>query len=164
MTAIGRTPVNTNLLQSTKFQLIFPNIKNMTFFCQDVSIPGVSINELPQTTPFVNLARPGQKITYDEFTVRFMVNEDLSSWLDIHNWIRGMADPVTFPQLSTTEKYTDGTLLIYSNLNNPKFKVEFKNMFPHTLSELEFSTKNSADDIMTASVTFRYDYYDFVAT
>jgi len=73
-------PQNTNFLQSTKFVLTFPRISNTQFFCQEVNLPGVSTSEIPQTTPFVDLYRPGDKLVYEPLNVTFIVNEDMSSW------------------------------------------------------------------------------------
>jgi hypothetical protein len=161
MTALKRTPQNTGFLQPTKYQLVFPNIENMVFFCQSINIPGLSINSLPQPTPFVDIVRPGQKISYETLEIEFIVDEYMNSWKDIHNWIRSMADPVTFPVLNKAgTTYSDAILTVLTNLNNPNIRIHFKNMFPSDLSGIKLSTTDSADTTITATATFRYDYYD----
>jgi len=46
MTAITRSPENTNLLQPTKFLLTFDRIRATQYFCQSVNLPGVSLGEV----------------------------------------------------------------------------------------------------------------------
>jgi hypothetical protein len=170
MTALNRNPVNTNLLQPTKFLLTFSRTPNAQYFCEEVNLPGLTVSETIHNTPLVDLYSPGTKLIYDYFSVTFKVDEDLQVYSDIHDWLRGMA-PVTVPDdfnalkarvmaQTTRPEYSDGILTIMSNLNNPKIYIKFKNLYPTNLTALDFSTKDSADTIVTTSVNFRFDYYD----
>tara|TARA_B100001250_G_scaffold147972_1_gene126765 strand:+ start:1063 stop:1665 length:603 start_codon:yes stop_codon:yes gene_type:complete len=57
--------------------------------------------------------------------------------------------------------YSDGALLIYNSKNQPKVEVKFKDMFPTTLSGLEYSQESTDVEYFKASATFRYLYYEF---
>lgn len=172
MTVLTRNPSNTNYLQSTKFQLIFPNITTVTYFCQEFVLPGLNTTAAIQPTPFSDLHRPGDKLRYDEFEMDFIVDEELWSWQIIHDWIRGYTFPCSFEEyrlmnrmsLSATLKsqpqYSDGQLLTLSALNNPKLKIKFVNLFPVSLSGINFSTENSADTIITAKAKFWYHIFN----
>ena len=35
---------------------------------------------------------PGDKITFGDFDLEFIVDEDFENYLEIHNWIRGLLD------------------------------------------------------------------------
>ena len=59
MTATNRNPSNPNLLQQNKFVLNFGRAPSIQFFCQSVSVPGISLSEVPQFTPFVDVYVPG---------------------------------------------------------------------------------------------------------
>ncbi len=63
---------------------------------------------------------------------------------------------------SDKQQYSDATLTILSSLNNPIARVEFTNMFPVSLSDIFFDTKQSADDIITADATFVYDQFKII--
>jgi hypothetical protein len=65
MTALNRNPKNPNYLHPNKFQLNFARLPNIQYFCQTVTVPGISLSEIPQNTPFVDLYRPGEKAIYD---------------------------------------------------------------------------------------------------
>ena len=103
MSALDRNPQNQNLLHPNKFQLNFSRLPNTQFFCQTVGLPGVSMSEVMRTTPFVDLYSPGEKIIYDLLNVTFIVDEDIQTWLEIHNWIRAMTFPTDFKEYSQLE-------------------------------------------------------------
>ena len=178
MTALTRNPVNTDLLQSHKFQMIFDRLPNTTYFCQNANIPGISLTEIVRNTPFIDLYHPGEKAIYDTFNISFLVSEDLSAWLELHNWIRGATFPTDFKEyvdlgrttrsayaqsLSSNRRpvvYTDGVLTIYSNKNNPRFRVKFHDIFPTYLGSIPFNVGDNAESTVTCDVSFRFSYYD----
>jgi hypothetical protein len=47
-----------------------------------------------------------------------------------------------------------------SNQNNPKLRVKLMDLFPLSLSDLEFDTTLSAEEHITATVSFRYDWFE----
>ena len=176
MSVLSRTPENTNYLQPTKFLMSFNRIPNATWFCQSVNIPGVSVGQAPLNCPSVTVYSPGNQITYNNFNMTFLVNEDVQSWIDLHDWFRSFASPDGTDERnlktalqnqynnmsSKKQQYSDATLTILSAMNNPILRVEFTNMFPVSLSDIIFDTKQSADDIITADATFVYDQFKFI--
>lgn len=174
MTALTRTPISTSFLQPNKFQLNFSRLPNMQFFAQIVSVPGISISEAIQPTPFVDLYAPGEKAIYDLLNVTFMVEENLSSWIEIHDWIRAMSFPKEFEEykrlgylnkqvaqkMTKTPQYSDCTVTILSAANNPIIKFKYYDVFPTTISSFVMSASDSPESIITADATFRYSYFD----
>jgi 2-C-methyl-D-erythritol 4-phosphate cytidylyltransferase len=104
MTIITKTPQNPNPLHPNKFQLTFSRAPHIQYFCQSVSVPGISLSEVPRQTPFVDLYSPGEKAIYDVFNITFMVDEYLSGWLEIHDWIRAMTFPEKFEEYLHLQK------------------------------------------------------------
>jgi hypothetical protein len=174
MTVLTRTPANTNYLQPTKFLLVFDRIPNIQYFCQAVNIPGVNGGQTPISFPTIDVFSPGNKLTYNNFNVTFTVDEALLTWQEMYNWFRSFASPDGFEERNRLtaiqnsyksqgfKQMSDATLTILNNLNNPTIRVQFANMFPVSLSDLQFDTKMSADDIITADVTFVYEQFTFV--
>jgi hypothetical protein len=172
MTILTRNPQNPNLLHGNKFQLNFSRLPNMQYFCQSVSVPGISLSEAFQPTPFIDVYAPGEKAIYDLLTVTFMVDEELKSWLEIHDWMRAMTFPENFEEykqlgrLSRNQgnldkpQYSDGVLTILSTANNPIYRFKFYDLFPTTLSTFIMNSQSSPEEIITADVTFRFTYYD----
>jgi hypothetical protein len=172
MSALTRTPSNTNFLQPTKFTFQLDRINTGQYFCQSVNIPGVSLGQAPINFPGGDVYAPGNKIEYNGLKIRFLVDEKLQSWIDLHNWFRSIGAPtgtaernnltaIQNQQKVKNSPYSDGTLTILSALNNPLVRVKFYNLFPTDLSDIDFDTSLSADDTVTAVANFRYDYFDF---
>jgi hypothetical protein len=171
MTALTRTPQNTNLLQPTKFTFQLDRIGTGQYFCQAVNIPGVSLGLAPLNYSGMDVYAPGTKITYNQLSIRFLVDEKLQSWIDLYNWFRAIGDPkgsTTRNTLSSQQNaskfrnssYSDGTLTILSALNNPILRVKFYNLFPINLADIDFDTSLSADDTITGDATFQFDYFE----
>ena len=55
---------------------------------------------------------------------------------------------------------TEGTLNVLSSSNVPNFKIKFLDMFPVSLSDLDFDATDSDIDYLTANVTFKYTIYN----
>jgi hypothetical protein len=173
MTALTRTPQNTNYLQPTKFLLTFDRIKTTQYFCQSVNIPGMSLGQATINTPVIDIYAPSTKMAYNKFNINFAIDEGLESWKQLHDWFRAIASPEGFDdrnrqttlqnQYSNKKtSYSDGVLTVLNALNNPIVKIQFYNMFPINLSDIDFNTKESADTIITANVSFVFDYFNFV--
>jgi hypothetical protein len=174
MTALTRTPLNTNALQPTKFLLTFDRIATTTYFCQSVNLPGISVGQAPINYPSLDVYAPGNKLTYNNFTISFMLDEQVASWRSLHDWFMSFAAPSGTDErnrmtaLQNAGKtpgkpyYSDATLTILNNLNNPVIRVQFTNMFPVSLSDIQFDTKQNADDIMYGDATFVYEQFNFI--
>lgn len=168
MTALNRSPENTNLLQPTKFLLTFDRIRTTQYFCQTVNLPGVSLGEVSRATPFLDMFSPGTKLSYDPLVVEFILDEELQGWKNLYDWMLTMADPNGFEkrdgskELQTNKHFSDATLSILSGLNNPLLRIQYTNLFPLSISDIRFDTTQSADTIMTATATFRYQSYTYL--
>ena len=172
MTAITRTPINPNPLHSNKFTLNFGRLPSVQYFCQSATIPGLTIAEVNQNTPFIDLYVPGEKLIYDTFDISFIVDEDLTSWKEIHDWIRAMTFPENFDEYKNlgrlaknissnkTPQYSDAILQLYTAAYNPSYKIKLYDCFPISLSSIPLSAMDSPDNILTIDASFRFAYYD----
>lgn len=177
MTVLTRTPTNTNLLQTTKYRLTFDRLPGISYFCQAANVPGVSLTEVPRVTPFIDLYVPGEKMIYDTFNITFLIDEDMRAWTELHDWVRGMTFPTNFqeyvdlartaktPYIRNQEKprpqYSSAILTLYTNKNNPSFRVKFVDLFPTSLGSILFSAQDSAENIALADATFRFSYFEY---
>lgn len=172
MTILTRAPENVNFLHSNKFQLQFSRLPNTQFFCQDIKVPGISVGEYARVNPFVELYSPGDKAVYETLEVTFLVDEEMESWLEIHNWIRAMSFPTEFEEYVNLQtisgprvregfyQFSDATVTLLDSDNNPKMTFNFIDVFPRSLSPLSLSTKYSPDNVVTATADFRFSYYN----
>ncbi len=167
-------PCNTDLLQRSKFILSFPRIITTQFFCQAVNIPGISTQNTLQNTPFSDLNIPGDKINWEEFRMEFLIDEELESWKQVYNWIRGISFPTEFEEYKQLDKqsryssqvtypqYADAELIIQSAMNQSKTKLKFVDMFPISLTGIPLDIRLGSEHTVTATAIFKYKRYDFI--
>jgi hypothetical protein len=106
-----------------------------------------------------------------------MVDEELKSWIEIHDWIRAMTKVKDFSEyrnLANLNKiatyanasrenfpqFSDAAVTLMSSSNKEYYRFKFYDVFQTTLSTFIMNTQDSPDSIITADATFRYSYYD----
>ena len=174
MTATGfRNQVkNKNFLNPTGFKFILNRAPKVVFFSNQANIPGLNLGVAEQPTYLTDIPRPGDKLQFQDLTLRFLVDEDLENYLEIQHWLRGLGFPESLKEIYDWEKqnpnapastlnYTcDGTLNVLTSSQVANFKVKFLDMFPVSLSDLDFDATDSDIDYLTANVTFKYTIYN----
>ena len=170
MSALSRTPENTNPLQSSKFILAFERLPTVQYFCQEANLPGVTLSESTFATPLRDVPIAGNKLSYSEFNITFIVDEQLLSWNELYKWMLAIGSPNSLSERNRLNQlqnqfntgnsyYCDATLTIMSALNNPLLRINYQRMFPISLSDIKFDTQLDADTIITATATFQYSYF-----
>jgi len=179
-----KNPDNFDLARPTQFKFDIIKIPNTVYFITEINLPGIAfggdaiMNSRYKAMPFM-----GDTLEFSPLEITFNVQEDLSNYLEIHNWMTGIGFPITPSQFSDAINNeetknignpgkgqvtnpsvltSDATLTILSNKNNPKISVKFRNTYPTSLSGLSFDTKDTGADALTASVTMNYDLYEIV--
>ena len=154
-------PRNRNFLNPIGYLLKLEKFDGVDFFCQTANVPDVQMPTTEIASPFRNLPIiPGGGITFGDFTVRFIVDEDLVNYNSIHTWMRdnGNADQ---KQRTTNELdiYTNAQLHIVTSQFNPAFIVEYIDIFPVSLSNLQFDATITDIEYLTAEVTFKHQQF-----
>ena len=158
-------PPNSSFLQSTKYTFVIPNLPFARYFCQSINLPGVTSNEIEVANPFSNTYRHPTKMSFEPFTISFLIDEEIKVWEETYKWIVSLTRPESNKQYvkyrdKDASPYQDGLLTIKTNANISNIRVKFKNVFPVSLSGIQFGTMNSAETTPTADVTFRYDLFE----
>ena len=154
-------PRNRNFLNPIGYLLKLEKFDGVDFFCQTANVPDVQMPTTEIASPFRNLPIiPGGGITFGDFTVRFIVDEDLVNYNSIHTWMRdnGNADQ---KKRTTNELdiYTNAQLHIVTSQFNPAFIVEYIDIFPVSLSNLQFDATITDIEYLTAEVTFKHQQF-----
>lgn len=165
---------NRNFLSPTGFKFSLSKKEKVDFLSNTAKIPGINFGTALQSTPFRIMDVPGTEIVFEDFTLSFLVDEDLTNYMLIHNWIYALGFPESFKQFKdeTTDpetglddkllQYCDGTLhILNSNYRNIAM-VKFKDLFPISLTPLQFTASDDDINYFTAEVSFRYTYYDIL--
>lgn len=159
-------PTNTSMLQAAKFTFVFPNLPFARYFCQTVSVPGVSTSAISVPTPFTPTFRHGTSLSYEEFSINAIIDEEMKVWEETYNWIKALTRPTDYNEYMKSnarngEVYHDAILTINTNANIPNVRIKFHNCHPLNLGAVRFNVSETPDTILTADITFRYDYFDF---
>ena len=154
-------PTNRNFLNPIGYLLKLEKFEGVDFFCQTANVPDVQMPTTEVASQFRNLPIiSGGGVTFGDFSVRFIVDEDLVNYNSIYKWIRdnGNADQMS---RATAEKdiYTDGQLHIVTSQYNPAFIVDFRNIFPVSLSGLQFDATITDVEYITAEVVFKHQQF-----
>ena len=154
-------PSNRNFLNPIGYILKLEKFEGVDFFCQSANVPDITMPTTEVGSQFRNLPIfPGGGVTFGDFSVRFIVDEDLKNYNSIHKWMRdvGNADQMA-RTIAEDDIYTLGQLHIVTSQYNPAFVVEFKNVFPVSLSNLQFDATISDVEYITAEVTFKHQQF-----
>ena len=168
-----------NFLQPSGFQMIISRAPKVAYFGNAVNVPDLLLGTTIQPTQALkNLPQPGEVIEFGDLTLRFLVDENMENYIEVQNWIRGIGFPETLDQIYDLQEdtegvarpdlqngmniYSDGTLIVYDSLSNPNFKIHFENMFPYSLSTIQFDATLSDTEYFTAEVSFKYLNYSIV--
>lgn len=154
-------PSNKNGILVTHFQFELRKISNVTYFCQSANLPGISIRSIEQITAFNPIKRPGGEVAQEDFTINFMVDEELKNWFEIRNWIDECSTRRDSLKYKGPEKHlsSEGVLFILESNNQPRFKVSFEGMFPVSLGGLSFQT-GADSGFQYSSATFSYTTFE----
>jgi len=167
---------NRNFLSPTGFKFSLKRSPKVAFFCNQANVPDLTLGVAIQPTFLKDIDTPGDKVVFGDLNLRFLVDEDLTNFMEIQKWIRGLGYPESVQQFRDFEKgavlpsgtyvreghniYSDGTLQILSSNLVAKFNVNFKDLFPYSLSTLTFDATNTDIQYFTADVSFKYTVYD----
>ena len=58
------------------------------------------------------------------------------------------------------EQFSDGTLVVLNSNFKPNFKINFQDLFPVSLTGLEFDSKLQSEEYFTDQVVFKYTLYE----
>mgnify|MGYP001190850320 CR=1 FL=1 len=77
---------------------------------------------------------------------------------------QGTSDDIGDVQPATSSRgmFGDAILTILTNKNNPVVEVRFQDLYPVSLSSLEFTQENTGVDYIKATSEFTYKIYEIV--
>ena len=164
---------NRNFLSPIGFQFSLNKTPKVTFFSNSARIPDISLGTAIQPVYLKDIDVPGDKLQYGDFNLRFLVDENLTNYMAIHNWLTGLGYPESTKEFkdATTdadglrdreEVFSDGSLSILNSNFRQVAVVKFKDLFPVFLTSLEFEATDTDVNYFTAEVTFKYTIYEIV--
>ena len=167
---------NRNFLSPSGFQFNLARTPKVDFFSNSARIPGITLGEIMVGNYLKSVPVPGDQVQFEDLTLQFIVDENLENFLEIHSWIYALGYPDSVAQfqklvkdpfsgeIDNLKQFSDGTLTVLNSNFNPMAYVKFKDMFPVSLSTLEFTAQETDYSYFTATVTFKYLLYEILDT
>ncbi len=90
---LARQPSVFDYSQSNQFKVYLPIFPTTEWFVVRANIPGVTLGQASQYTPFTDIAVVGDKMTYDNFNMSFLVDESLQNYMEMYNWVKNIGFP-----------------------------------------------------------------------
>ena len=188
---IDRQPTKFDYASPIQFRFKMTKLPKVEFFVQTANIPGISLGTARVETPLYDYPVPGDTITYQSFDMSFLVDENLSNYKELHDWLSGLgfaknhsefadlqgtgadrfpgttsstaATGTSTPQpLAEGGTYSDATLTVLNSKNIAVTEIRFRNVYPTSLGSLSYDIKASDVDYLTVSSSFNYLNYDIV--
>jgi hypothetical protein len=164
---------NRNFLSPIGFKFTLAKEPKVSFFCNSARIPEITLGTAVQPSYLKDIDIPGEKISYGDFSLRFLVDEGMENYMAIHNWITGLGFPESTEQyrdfittvdntLDPKKAFSDGSLRILNSNYKEVAIIKFKDLFPISLSSLEFEATDTDINYFTAEVTFKYTIYNIL--
>ena len=174
----------------TKFKFQTTKLPRVEFNCIQANIPGITLTEIQQPTRLIPIKIPGNDLTFENLNITFIVDEDLTNYRSVHDWMAGLA------QMDSDEKYralisdgqdrmprsqqnnstdagrvtsatndgaifSDSKLIILSARNTPLVELTFTDCYPKSLSALEYNQNATDVEYLLATVSFGYKIHEY---
>lgn len=148
---------NLSFMTPSRFKLVIDSLKypNTQFMVTQVELPTITANPVIESFRQRNIPSAPDKIEYSDFTITFLVDENMINFTEMHDWVFGMVKEVD----ESIRKTRDITLIILNSNNNPVKTIRFINAFPTSLSGPTFDVSAADATYLTCTATFAYSYY-----
>ena len=187
---LNRQPTALDYSSPTQFRFLINQLPKVQYFTTEANLPGITLDELELGSPLKDLPLLGSKLTYEDLSITFIVDENLENYIEMHTWLTGIGFPKDRKQFSEFRSTTsnmsvktrgesndigdvrattpelamtsDAVMTILTNKNNPVVECRFKDEFPTSLSGLSYSQNQTDVEYLTAEVNFKYQIYEIV--
>ena len=152
---------NRNYLSPLGFKLELELFDGVDFFCQQANIPEITmpVTQVPTRYRAVPIV-PGGGVTFGDFSVQFIIDEDLVNYNSIQKWIRRNGNDGADSTIVPGEpEYSNGRLLITTSNYQVKKAIVFKGLFPISITSVPFDATVTDQEYFTANVVFKYKNY-----
>jgi len=188
MASIKRQPDKLDYASPTQFRFGIHQLPKVEFFSTAATIPAIALSDVLIPTPFKSIPMMGDQLTYDNLAISFIVDEFLENFLSIHEWMTAIGFPKSRTQFSEFKSntsntpssaaiksndigdvqkptpsnalFSDATLTVLSNKNNPIVNVFFRDLYPVAMTGLSYNQGATDVEYLTAEITFAYQLYE----
>ena len=150
---------NKNFLSPVGFQLKINSNKyaNLEYFATAAQLPGFSVQAVETPYKGTNLAMTGDRIAFEDLTLRVNITENLENYVETFNWMHNLINannPEDFKE--------DATLLILNSHNNVSKEIKFNGIFPTSVSAIDFDAQATDVEMVQLDISFNYTNFEIL--
>ena len=162
---------NLNYLQPTSYKLTIDreNYPNLEYFAQSVTHAGMIMNPVEMAYKQLSgIPFTGAKLTYNELSANLILDENLSSYDEMYNWMRRLLTQEEIPAIKRNFKtkvvptYSDIVVSILSSHNNKTKQIKYIDCIPIALGDITFESTATGTEFVTFTISFRFSYFDLI--
>ncbi len=190
LTIPTKQPSNLDYADPTKFRFQCVKIPKVEFNTIQCNVPGITLTELVQPTRLQQIRIPGNDLTFEDLTIQFIVDEDLETYTQIHDWMAALAQmdsddkyralitegqdrmPLSQQQTSTEAGrpgratpdgaiFADAKLTVLTSRFISKIEINFQDIYPKSLSALDYNQNLTDTEYLVATCTFGYKIHTY---
>jgi hypothetical protein len=190
LTIPTKQPSNLDYADPTKFRFQCVKIPKVEFNTIQCNVPGITLTELVQPTRLQQIRIPGNDLTFEDLTIQFIVDEDLETYTQIHDWMAALAqmdsddkyralitegkDRMPLSQQQTSMDagrpgratpdgaiFADAKLTVLTSRFISKIEINFQDIYPKSLSALDYNQNLTDTEYLVATCTFGYKIHTY---
>ena len=190
LTIPTKQPTNLDYADPTKFRFQCVKIPKVEFNTIQCNVPGITLTELVQPTRLQQIRIPGNDLTFEDLTIQFIVDEDLETYTQIHDWMAALSQmdsddkyralitegqdrmPLSQQQTSTDAGrpgistpdgaiFADAKLTVLTSRFISKIEINFQDIYPKSLSALDYNQNLTDTEYLVATCTFGYKIHTY---
>ena len=166
-----RQPDTNNYLSTNYFKMEITRLPLVTYHCQTANLPTISLTATEQSTRLgTSVKWIGGKYNFEELAVSFIIDEDMKNWLEVFEWIESIglmvssantinSNTIGHPVGQIGDYFSNAILSITNSSYKPKLNAVFYDIFPISLTGIDFNSMLTDSEPAVATVTFAYTYY-----
>ena len=88
---LSRQPTKLDYASPTQFRFMLNQLPKVEFFTTATNLPGITLSEAVQNTPFKDIPMPGNKLDYSDLEVTFIGNNQMQLPFDddiLQTWVK----------------------------------------------------------------------------
>lgn len=157
-----------NQINQTNFRMDIPNGKETEAFVlniQTTTLPGIRIPMTDTPLGKKGLGRaqlPGSTFEHDPLMIRFLVDEYMTSYIQMYRWMLGINNYVSHDNSYWVTKQPEAVMLhvLDNDKKNIIMTYHMYGAWPSDLSELEFQYNEEGDPAITCMAILPFKYFE----
>lgn len=145
---------------ANRFRVLFlnQNYNSLDKSIISASLPSVDTGIVVMQAPPKDIFYPGNSLKFSDLILEFQLDEDYANWKIIVDWLYTNKN---FDSAIGDLIFSDVSIQLGDAKKNIIYSVQLLDVFPYSISEINFNTRVSDIDPLIFTVTFKINNLEF---